>query len=316
MQKLKTPFVFILFGPTGVGKSDLAQKIAQSVPAEIVNMDVGSFYTPLTIGTAKPDLQSSTVAHHLFNVLDEPKNFTVVEYRELLLKTLENIWQRGKMPIVVGGSAFYLKSIFFPPEMDSAVPAFEHSGPDDQLWDELNKIDPDRAAHIHKNDIYRIKRALDIWRATGKKPSEYAPVYKPLSPFHLVFLTRDREQLYKRINVRVEKMLEQGLIEEVRPFVGTAWESFLQEKKLIGYNEILDYLASEQTDQDLKQAISMIQQRTRNYAKRQETFWRMLAKQLKDELGDGSHFEQVNLTSADLDLYIKDLLEKLLSLFD
>ena len=113
--------MLIIFGPTAVGKTDFALKVAERVPAEIVNMDVGQLYTPLSIGTAKPNWRSETVPHHLFDYVDKPRNITVVEYRKILLEVLEDIWQRGKLPIIVGGSGFYLKSIFFPPCADEGV---------------------------------------------------------------------------------------------------------------------------------------------------------------------------------------------------
>src|SRR3990172_4748508 len=110
-NKIDRPFMLIIYGPTGVGKTDMALAIAERMPSEIVNMDVGQFYTPLSIGTAKPAWRSSPVPHHLFDILDTPKNITVVEYRTLLLKKINEIRDRGNLPIVVGGSGFYLYSL-------------------------------------------------------------------------------------------------------------------------------------------------------------------------------------------------------------
>ena len=107
--------MLIIYGPTGVGKSDLACTIAEKVPAEIVNADMGQLYTPLSIGTAKPNWQQEPSRHHLFDVMNEPRNCTVIEYRQMLKMVLQDIWSRGKLPIVVGGSGFYVQSIFYPP---------------------------------------------------------------------------------------------------------------------------------------------------------------------------------------------------------
>ena len=159
--------MLIIYGPTGVGKTDMALAIAASVPAEIINMDMGQFYTPLSIGTAKPDWQNNSVPHHLFDIVDTPINYTVSEYRTLLYKTVEEVTQRGNLPILVGGSGFYLHSLLFPPQVaipDVDIAALYSAGTD--LWSTLYAIDPKRALSIDKADEYRIKRALSIWHST------------------------------------------------------------------------------------------------------------------------------------------------------
>ncbi len=316
--------MLIISGPTAVGKTDFAYQIAQHIPAEIINMDVGQFYTPLSVGTAKPDWQSSAIPHHLFDILNTPSIFSVVKYRVLLLDRLHAIWKRGNVPILVGGSGFYLKSILFPPRAESDSPNDNtQSMPKTPLWEELNSIDPDRAAHINKNDTYRIKRALDIWHSTGKRPSLYVPEYTIPAPFLVLFLTRDRKDLYKRINERVIQMVKQEWFAEVERLYGTAWEPFIKKKKIIGYNEIIDYLAGDTSEQALRQTISTIQKRTRNYAKRQETFWRMLERlicSMHEDIGSkdtqaAAVTESINLTSNDHHLYIKQLINRLDYLF-
>lgn len=324
-MELKHPFTIIIYGPTAVGKSSFAETLAEKIPSEIVNLDIGQFYTPLTIGTAKPDWRSSKIIHHLFDCIDEPMHFTVVQYRKKILMLLQDIWQRNKIPILVGGSGFYLKSLFFPPQKS---PAIKKSNaymfiPDNKLWDHLHMVDSARAESIEKNDIYRVKRALDIWYTTGKKPSEFVPEYEPLSPFLLLFLTRDREELYGRINQRVIQMFDQGWVNEVEELLDTDWEPFLKNKKIIGYREIIEYLRFKKTEQDLRYTISTIQKKTRNYAKRQETFWRMLQKLLESALKKfpdkksiiPSKIDVINLTFNEPQLYIKQLLKELTPLF-
>lgn len=314
---MKKNCMLIIFGPTGVGKTDMAFSIARYLPVEIVNIDLGQLYTPLSIGTAKPDWQASPVTHHLFDVIDEPKHFSVAAYREQLLAVLNDIWSRNKLPLLVGGSGFYLKSIFFPP-LAKGTKGIEHDNKQNS-WDMLYRIDPQRALTIDRNDTYRIERALNIWRTTGELPSTYAPVFDPPADFFLLFLTRDREELYKRINKRVHVMIEQGWLDEVAHLRGTDWEHFLQEKKLIGYNELLTYLAGSQTKESLDKAIEIIQRRTRHYAKRQVTFWRTLkwqidralAQQEKNSRTVQGVAESINLTFSEVDLYIKQLVKQL-----
>jgi tRNA dimethylallyltransferase len=317
-MKIFNKHIFVIFGPTAVGKTDTAFKIAEHIPSEIVNMDMGQLYTPLSIGTAKPDWRNEPVPHHMFDLINEPRNFSVTEYRTRLLQTLDDIWSRRKLPILVGGSGFYLKSIFFPPRIDVIKDLVDrHFENNKDLWQELYLIDPDRAAQLDRNDLFRIRRALNIWLNTNKKPSEFAPVFDPPASFTITCLVRDREELYKRINKRTRIMLKEGWIEEVQQLQGTEWESFIKEKGIIGYNDIFAYLESKQTKEDYKKMVSLIQKQTRHYAKRQLTFWRMLKRELVDASvqyypsNEQPEIDQVNLTSTNLDLYIEELLKSL-----
>lgn len=316
MERIKRNLMLIIFGPTGVGKTDLALNIAQYIPAEIVNMDVGQFYTPFSIGTAKPAWQTLPVKHHFFDILDEPKDYTVVDYRKRLLALLPELWDRKVLPIIVGGSGFYLRTLFFPPRGGSANFVLDKNSSD--LWNMLHVIDPIRAAAIQKNDTYRIKRALDIWYATRQVPSQYNPIFDPPADCIILFLTRNRIDLYERINKRVFMMFGQGWLDEVKGIQNTAWEPFLKKKKLIGYDDFLNYLEGPQTAETLAETLSKIQQKTRSYAKRQCTFWRMFEKQIHalDELNLKNtkiKVESVDLTLMGLDLYIKKLLNTISS---
>lgn len=280
----KTPFILIISGPTASGKTDLAEKIATIFPAQIINADVGQFYKPLSVGTAKPDWQKSPIKQHLFDVLDEPKDLTVFKYDELVYEKIDQILKLGQLPIIVGGSLFYIKSLYFPPrkiekKLQEHFADFSQI-PDEKLWDELNKIDPQRAAKLHKNDIYRIKRALEIWQTSGIKPSEQEPEYAPKFNSFFVFVNLPKEKLHERIDKRTEIMIKQGWIEEAKNFLGISWESFLRCKGLIGYPEIFDWLKKGSHNIELKKLIEDIQVHTKQYAKRQITFWKSLKKQL------------------------------------
>jgi len=326
-KKLKQKFILMIFGPTAVGKSGLAETLAEHIPSQLVNCDIGQFYTPLTIGTAKPDYKNSPIKQHLFDVIDKPRYFNVCEYRRLLLDTAQKVWTEGQVPILVGGSGFYLKSLFFPPLSSKKISDAKKDETTQDvcgvaLWDLLNKIDPVRAAQIEKNDTYRIRRALDIWEQTGKKPSELTPVYNFPSNFLFIFLHRDRQELYDRIDERTHQMVTEGWIEEVQGLLETEWEPFLMKKKIIGYDVIIEYLKGEKTKQDLENTIKTIQKKTRNYAKRQVTFFKSLEKQLQDAIEKKqtkgvvqSRIETIDLTLSDLDLYIKQLLHYLKPLF-
>ena len=304
--------MIVLYGPTGVGKTDFSLLLASQIPVEIINMDVGSFYTPLTIGTCKPAWQQSAVVHHLFDIVDTAKNYSVAQYRTDVLALVSQIHGRGKMPLLVGGSGFYLKSLLFPPRAAGSSPMLQASTKSTaDLWHELHTVDPKRAALIDKNDRYRIERAIAIWQETGQIPSSYAPTFDPIEKTYIVHITRERAQLYESINQRVISMFDQGWIDEVKNLMGSAWQPFLQEKKIIGYDDILKYLVSSETKID--SLIERIQIKTRNYAKRQETFWRMLQKQLASADPDCQHVQQetINLTLKNLDLYLKQLLPRI-----
>ncbi len=274
----------VIYGPTGVGKTDLSNSIAQAIPVEIINMDVGQFYTPFTIGTAKPlDWQTDQIKHHMFDILSEPKNLTVVEYRTRVKKLMHEIWQRGKLPVLVGGSGFYLRSLIFPLLSCNVTVDVPEKNKKEESWEALYEIDPGRALEIDRYDTYRIVRALHIWKKTDVIPSEYKPVYDPIADYKIVFLTRDRQELYHRINKRVEMMLECGWLREIREIISTKWEQFILEKKLIGYNELVVFWHEGSPQEKIANVVEKIKQRTRHYAKRQLTFWRMLEQQIISE---------------------------------
>jgi len=297
----------LIHGPTGVGKSSTIMQLGKTLPIEIVNCDVGQFYEPFGIGTAKPNWKQEAIPHHLFDVITKPEDFTVARYRRLILKTMEEILKRGNTPVLVGGSGFYGKSLFFPPCSESSDWDESQEG----SWQELFKKDPQRATAIGKNDTYRIARALSILKTSDKKPSDCIPQFDPPPGKALViFLSRERQELYERINVRTHEMFKEGWLEEVKSLIGTPWEKFLERKKLIGYTDILRYIKEASTSKEAYQImIKAIQKKTRNYAKRQETFWRMFKKILAAEFKKtDSIIIQVNLTQ---DLHRKKIAKNL-----
>lgn len=303
-------FCIIVTGSTGVGKTDFSLNLGSHLPIEIVNGDLGQFYKPLTIGTAKPKWQSEPIKHHLFDIFSEPQTFTIMQYRTLLFETMQSIWARNNIPVIVGGSTFYIESIFFEP---TTLPTNQpQSIASHFTWDSLYAIDPVRASEIHPHDTYRITRALTLWNSTGTKPSEQKPCYKPLAPFYCYIFTRDREDLYTRINNRVITMFEEGWVNEVEE-LSPQWYSFIMNKKFIGYPDIYEYLALGSKQNSMAQLTELIAQKTRNYAKRQETYWRRLEKKIYNCLVTPpeytrrmkSSITKLNLTSCNLAVYSK-----------
>jgi tRNA dimethylallyltransferase len=307
------PLFLVITGPTAVGKTDFVAMVAKQskMPIEIINGDMGQFYQPLSIGTAKPCWQEADYPHHLFDILTEPQDFTVHDYRAKVVEVMHQVWQRGALPIIVGGSGFYLKSIFFPPKGEKAATQ-DYSQNSELLWQELCERDPNRAKTIDPHDRYRIIRALSLWQQTGKNPSLFVPAYEPPAEFLLISLYRDRQDLHQRINHRVVEMIENGWLQEIRK-LSTPWKSFLKRKKLIGYPTLIDYSDTSQTD--LEDPLAIVQAKTRQYAKRQMTFWTSFKKQLLDA-DSRSEIEEVNLTFLDLALYINQLSEKLFTMCD
>ncbi|QQR49334.1 tRNA (adenosine(37)-N6)-dimethylallyltransferase MiaA [bacterium] len=270
-------FIFIITGPTASGKTACADQLAHLLDCEVINVDVGQFYTPLSVGTAKPDWKNFTYPCHLFDIISEPKDLTVVHYRTLVIDKIKEIQDRGRIPILVGGSLFYIKSIFFPPHEFNTIDQFDETRtsdikPDD-LWDSLYVIDPDRAAKIHKNDTYRLQRALHIWQKTGQKPSSFLPkVHVPFNTI-LISLVPEKEFLRDQIKKRtIEMITHDGWIKEAKKLIGTEWETFLEAKGLIGYSEIFAWLKNGAIVSDLDALINTIQLETIHYAKRQLTF--------------------------------------------
>jgi tRNA dimethylallyltransferase len=300
---MKTPLIIIL-GPTGVGKTDAALALGEQTAIEIINGDMGQLYEPLTIGTAKPNWRHEPIPHHLFDSINEPRRYSAAEYRRAVLSCGEAIARRGALPVIVGGSGFYIKSLFFPlQETQQTEEASAHYS-----WAQLAQVDAQRAAEIHPHDDYRINRAMALWQQ-GVLPSSCKPLFQP-SDFavHVVYLTRSREELYARIDARVEIMLEQGWIEEVQQ-LSDEWRAFVREKKIIGYPEIIEYLHDEAYTRE--QLIATIARKTRAYAKRQETFWRSFCRSLKDKNEVTLH--ELNLTLCDVGLYLNQLTKKLIT---
>lgn len=308
-------YCIIITGPTAVGKTDASLEIAQRCQGEIINGDMGQCYAPIAIGTAKPAWKDAAIKHHLFDVLETPRSYNVVEYRALVAQTVQDILSRGKTPIIVGGSGFYLRSLLFSIAPETTAQdqktklSYDHETTL-ELWQRLHAIDPERAAKIHQNDRYRLERALDLWQMTGAKPSSLRPVWDPLVPrIQYISLYRDKQDLHDRITVRTREMCEAGWLEEVAA-LDASWKDFIYRKKIIGYPEMIDFLALQDYSISAREAlIAEIIRKTKSYAKRQLTFNTSLMRDIKQYRTQDTHMtiEHINLTISDVNLYIKAL---------
>jgi len=278
------PFIVIITGPTASGKTGLSELVAESISSEIINADVGQFYARFSIGTAKPELKTYRFPNCLFDIVDAPEDISVANYRKMVIDRVNEITGRNKLPIIVGGSLFYIKSLFFPPHDyhdNNKTECVSEKKQDSQTWEALHAIDPERAQALHPNDTYRIKRALNIWYETGIKPSTMQPVFQSFCTVLFIFVCPPQDVLYNRIRTRTKQMIYQdGWIEEARGLIGTPWEAFVEKKGLIGYSDIIAWIKAGEKPELLENLVETIIIKTRQYTKRQITFWHGLQKQI------------------------------------
>ncbi len=271
--------VYIITGPTAVGKSVVSFYLAKRIDGEIVNCDSIQLYKYMDIGSAKPSKEEmQAVKHHLYSIVDPADMMTVARYRELALETIDEILSRGKTPIVCGGTGLYLNSILY--DMDFAG-ASESSGRREEL-EELAKergsvymhqylegLDPDAASRIHPNNTRKIIRAIEAFELGGGIKDLSSCPLNPDYDFRFFALTMQREWLYERINRRASKIIDDGLVDEVSRLLEMGYSPELSSMKGIGYKEIIAFLNGEH---DLVDAKELIMKKTRHYAKRQITW--------------------------------------------
>ena len=276
--------ILVIGGPTAVGKTELSIDLAKRLNAEIISDDSMQIYNYMDIGSAKVSKgEMNGVVHHLIDVVDPSINFSVVDYKEQGEKAIKEIISRGKLPIIVGGTGLYINSLTCNMNFTKAEKDEEYRKELDKLANEhgnnyihemLKEIDPISYNEIHANNRKRVIRALEVYKLTGNPFSSYnagEDFYKSEYDVHYYVLTMDREKLYERINLRVDIMMEKGLLEECIKLKEMGYTSSMQSMQGIGYKEILYYLEG---DVKLQEAINMIKQGSRNYAKRQLTWFR------------------------------------------
>jgi tRNA dimethylallyltransferase len=271
-------------GPTAVGKTALSLALAKEFDGEIISGDSMQVYRGMDIGTAKVSPEERReVPHHLIDIIDPDTPFSVQEFQQLAREKIAEISRRGHLPILVGGTGLYIEAVTHEydmphvpenPELRAKLKRFAETEGKERLHGRLALADPVAAAKLHPNDVRRIIRALEVYYVTGKPISEMKG--KGNSPYDSLWigLTMPRELLYERINERVDRMVAQGLVDEVKKLKERGYHLGLTSMQAIGYKEIISYLNGEMT---LEQAISLIKKGTRKYAKRQLSWFRRLS---------------------------------------
>jgi tRNA dimethylallyltransferase len=276
---------FVLTGPTASGKTQLGIDLAERLGAEIVSMDSMALYRGMDVGTAKPTLaERARVRHHLIDVLDPWESASVAWWRERATQCSRDIRDRGKRVLFVGGTPLYLKALLYglfkgpaaDPGLRARLSEESRTFGVSALHQRLHQVDPDAAAKIHFNDLRRIIRALEVWELTGRPMSSWQQQWSsnPTGRLEVVWLDRPREQLYQRIDERVQRMFRDGLVAEVERLRGLGKPLSRVPLQALGYKEVLSHLGGAAP---LDETIRQVQQRSRNFAKRQISWFRHLA---------------------------------------
>jgi tRNA dimethylallyltransferase len=282
-EAVKKINLVIVAGPTASGKTELAVRLAGRFDGEIVNADSMQLYRGMEIGTAKPSLEvRRMVPHHLLDILEPDQPFSASDFRQEAVKVIADIHRRGKRVFVAGGTGLYIKAL-----LHGLV---DSSGGDESLREELEEVartrgneallrqlaevDPESASRLHPNDRVRIIRALEVYRLSGSPISRFRSEHSFGGDYYRAIkfgIRVEREELYRRINNRVERMLEDGLVEEVRALMARGCHAGAKTMRAIGYKEIYAFLTGACS---LDEAVRLIKQNTRHYAKRQETWFK------------------------------------------
>jgi len=274
--------VIAIVGPTAVGKSELALHLAQYFPVEIISADSRQVYRYMDIGTNKPSMaERASVPHHVIDVVEPDEDFSLAMYHQLAIEALKAIQQKGKLPLLVGGSGLYVWSLVegwkipqVPPDQKLRRQLESRAEQEDSqsLYRELQDIDPMAAAKINPSNIRRIIRALEIYHTTGQPPSQLQHKESPGFSILVIGLTRERSELYKKIDWRVDKMIQRGLVEEVEQLLKKGYSPSLPSMSGIGYKQIGQFLRGEMT---LPEAIDKIKYETHRLARHQYAWFRL-----------------------------------------
>ncbi len=306
----KKPLI-IIAGPTAVGKTNISIKLAKALSGEIISADSVQVYRGLDIGSAKITKEETEgVPHHLIDILDPADDFNVAVFKDLVYEAVEKIYAKGRIPIMVGGTGFYIQAVLKDVDFSEGaadedyraeLSEFANINGAEALHDRLSKIDPEAAEAIPAGNVKRVIRALEFYKVTGMKISEHnkTQAERP-SVFDTRFfvLTDERELIYKRIDERVDLMMKAGLLDEVRSLYESGIPREAVSMQSLGYRQIMDYLDG---DCDLEEAVYQIKLQTRHFAKRQITWF----KREKEAIWvDKSEFNR------DEDLILKYMIEK------
>lgn len=271
--------LLIITGPTGIGKTEISLKLANKYKGEIISSDSMQIYKKLDIGTAKVDLDKTDIPHHMVDILEAHENFSVADFKFKAKEIISDINSRGGLPILVGGTGLYINSIVYNLDFTETKPDYEYRDElrkileekgSEFLYNKLFILNKDMAEKIHPNNGQRIIRALEILKSGNEKENNFR---QENEDYNLIFigLNMDRERLYERINSRVDKMIELGLVDEVRSLLDQGLDKNSQSLKAIGYKEVISYLEGEI---EYSEMIDLIKKNSRHYAKRQLTWFR------------------------------------------
>lgn len=277
--------LIILAGPTAVGKTSLSIRLAKETGGEIISADSMQVYRHMDIGSAKITKEEMEgVPHYLVDVLEPEEEFNVVRFQQMAKEAAERIWEKGKIPLVVGGTGFYIQALLYDIDFtendgdESYRRQLEQKASDEEgaseLYEMLKTVDPKAAQKIHPRNIKRIIRALEFYHQTGKKISEHNETQRQReSPYNYTYfvLTDERSRLYERIDRRVDLMMEQGLLDEVRYLKERGVRKDSTAMQGLGYKELYAYLEGEYP---LDEAVRIIKRDTRHFAKRQLTWFK------------------------------------------
>jgi tRNA dimethylallyltransferase len=301
------PELLVLIGPTAIGKTKLSLEIAEKFQCEIISGDSMQVYRGMDIGTAKATGEEQRRApHHLIDIHDPQDPFSVAEFQDRVRSLIPQILERGKLPFIVGGTGLYIESVCYDYRFTDVgtdqkfrddQDAYADQYGEEVLHDKLRAIDPDSAERLHYNDRRRVIRALEIAHVSGKPLSGHLADQTKESPYELciIGLNMDRALLYKRIEERIDAMMEAGLVEEVRSLLEAGCPKDTVSMQGLGYKEIVSYLEDELT---LEEAVVLLKRNTRRYAKRQLSWFRHMKQinwvDLTDQTKFTAHLAKIN----------------------
>jgi len=281
-------YLVAIVGPTATGKSRLAVKIAQHCNGEIVSADSRQVYRHMDIGTAKPSPEELSLApHHLIGIVNPDEPFSLAQYQQLADRAIEDIQERNKLPVLVGGSGLYVWSVMegwiippVPPDKEyrQKLEARAAGGEESQLYQELLRLNPGAAQKIDPRNTRRVIRALEVHRNTGTPPSQSSPKKAPPFEYTLIGLTAKRDELYRRVDRRVDDMIERGLIDEVKRLIDMGYNLDLPAMSGIGYRQIGSFLSGEVT---LESAVQQIKYETHRFVRHQYAWFKLTDDRIK-----------------------------------
>ncbi len=273
----------VICGATATGKTALAVQCAKMLGGEVISADSEIVYKGLNIGTAKPTAaEMDGVPHHMIDVADPKDNYSVIEYQHEAEPIIQRLEDEGKTPIICGGTGFYINSLLFDcsygrvagdPEIREKYERIARTDGKETLYHLLQEVDPKTAAKLHPNDVRRVVRALEIFESSGKKKSDLHDGYSVIRDYVAVAVEYPRDELYKRIDRRVDDMFDRGLIEEVRSLMRQGVNEDSQCMQAIGYKEVISGLHNRAVQSTMRDIVKL---NTRHYAKRQIVFFKKI----------------------------------------